>query len=102
MFTKVLNPHADETTILEITKRYANHPSTVKIKSSIFDIDLLDFPEARRENINSIEKSLNPSKATGPDLIPLKMIKSPENIIEAHLTTSIINVDLSDQIFEKC
>ena len=69
-------------------KRYANHPSTVKIKSSIFDIRLFNFPEARREDINATKKSLNPNKAIGPD------------VADAHLT-SIINVDLKANKYSK-
>ena len=72
-------------------KKCANHPSTVKIESYIFDIGLLSFPEASRDDIIAIKKSLKP--AIGPDLIPMKITKTTANVIEAHLT-SIINVDL--------
>ena len=62
----------DETNVLEIIKRYVNHPSIVKIKSSFSDTGLFQFPEARTEDINAIAKSLNPNKATGPYPISLK------------------------------
>ena len=81
-------------------KRYANHPSTVKIKSYIFDIRLFNFPEARREDINATKKSLNPNKAIGPDLIPPKIINATANVADAHLT-SIINVDLKANKYSK-
>ena len=30
-------------------------------------------------------KSLNPNKATGPDRIPLKILKTAANVIDSHL-----------------
>ena len=63
-----LNPDLDTTTVLEIIKRYANHPSIVKIKNSFSDVGLFGFPEPLTENINAILKSLNPNKAIGPIL----------------------------------
>ena len=40
--------------------------------------------------INNIIKHLNPKKATGPDKIPVKIIKLMANIIDSHIT-KIIN-----------
>ena len=37
------------------------------------------------EDISLIIKSLNPRKATGPDCIPLKVIKFASNVIDPHL-----------------
>ena len=50
------------------------------------------FPEARNEWINILIKWVKPRKATGPDEIPLKIIK-PSAAINKHLT-NIINTDL--------
>ena len=44
------------------------------------------------EDINKIIRKLNPNKATGPDRIPIKVIKASANIIDSHLTY-IINKD---------
>ena len=64
-----LNPDLNETTDLEIIKKYATYPSIVKIKNFFSDIGLFDFPEARTEDINGIIKPLNPNKAAGHDPI---------------------------------
>ena len=71
-------------------KLYVNQPSFVKIKNSFFDIHLFDFPEVRIDDINAIINSLSPNRATGPDLIPLKIIKTTASITYTHLK-SIIN-----------
>ena len=51
-----------------------------------------EFPEATSEDINKIIKKLNPSKATCPDRILIKVIKDSANIIDSYLTY-IINRD---------
>lgn len=71
-------------------KKYADHPSIVKIKNSFSDIGLFDFLKAHTQDIYAIIKSLNSNKATGSGLIPLKIIKATANIISTDLT-SIIN-----------
>ena len=53
-----------------------------------------DLPPASKEDANKIVKSLNANKATGPDGIPLKLIKLPANVVDKYLT-SIINHDIS-------
>ena len=44
------------------------------------------------DDIIKIVKKLDPNKATGPDRIPIKVIKASANIIDSHLTY-IINKD---------
>ena len=46
---------------------------------------IFDFPEATAEHANEVIKSLNPNKATGPDRIPLKIIKTAANVIDSHI-----------------
>ena len=41
-----------------------------------------DLPPASEEDINKIVKSLNANKATGPDGIPLKLIKLSANVVD--------------------
>ena len=41
---------------------------------------------------------MNPRKATGPDKIPVKIVKLAVNVIDSHLT-NIINNDLSNNAF---
>ena len=89
-----LNTDLDQRNVLETIKRYANHPSIVKIKNSFPYIGLFVFPEAHThtEDINAIIKSLNPNKSTGRDLILPKIIKAVTNI-DTHFT-SIRNKNL--------
>ena len=44
------------------------------------------FPEAKKEEINTLIKRLNPKKPTGPNRIPLKIIKLSADVIDKHLT----------------
>ena len=62
--------------------------------------NIFDFPEANTEDINKIIKSLNPNKATGPDHIPLKIIKTAANVIDSQLA-HIINKDLKENKFSE-
>ena len=57
-----------------------------------------DLPPASREDMNKIVKLLNINKATGPDGIPLKLIKLSVNAVDKYLT-SIINHDISLSYF---
>ena len=59
-----------------------------------------DFPTAKVEDINKIIKSLNPRKATGPDGIPVKILKIARNVIDSHLT-NIINRDIKENKFSE-
>ena len=88
-----LDPKLDEKTICEIIENYRNHPSTIYIKEIVKKKPICDFPEATTEDTDKIVKSLNPNKATGPDRIPLKIIKTPANVIYSHLAY-VINKDL--------
>ena len=72
----LLNPKLDEKTIRGIIENYQNHPNTIKIKEIVKEKPIFNFPEATTEDINKVIKSLNPNKATGPDHIPLKIIKN--------------------------
>ena len=95
-----LDPKLDQKTIPEIVENYWNHPSIIKIKEIVKEKLSFDFPEATAEDINKIIKSLNPNKATGPDRIPLKIIKTAANVIDSHLAY-IINKDLKENKFSE-
>ena len=70
------------------------------IKEIVNEKPIFDFPEATTEDINKIIQLLNPNKATGPDEIPLKIIKSAANVIDSHLA-HIINKDLTENKFSE-
>ena len=86
------NPNLDKSTVLDIINKYKDHPSITKIKELGINKTSFEFPEATTEDINKIIRKLNPNKATGPDHIPIKVIKASGNIIDSHLTY-IINKD---------
>ena len=85
----------DEETVNKILKHYENHSSVSKIKRSQNETLNFDFPTTEVEDINKIIKSLNPRKATGPDGIPVKILKIARNAIDSHLT-NIINRDIKE------
>ena len=96
----IINPNLDEKVIREIIENYRNHLSINKIKEIVKEKHIFDFPEATTEDINKIIKSLNPNKATCPDHIPLKIIKTAANVIDSHLA-HIINKDLKENKFSE-
>ena len=75
---------------------YKHHPSINQIRKKCS----YSFPEAKKEEINILIKRLNPKKATGPDGIPLKIIKLSADVIDKHLT-NIINTDLECSCFSE-
>ena len=89
-----LNASQDELTVKEIISVYSNHPSIQKIKS-VFNTDSkFDLPKPTASDINKIIKSLDTSKATGPDGIPAKFVQMSANVIDCHLS-NIINCDIN-------
>ena len=96
----IINPNLDEKVIREVIENYRNHLSINKIKEIVKEKHIFDFPEATTEDINKIIKSLNPNKATCPDHIPLKIIKTAANVIDSHLA-HIINKDLKENKFSE-
>ena len=74
--------------------------SLIKIKQIVKEKPIFDFPEATTEDINKIIKPLNPNKATGPNRIPLKIIKTAAYITGSHLAY-IINKDLKENKFSE-
>ena len=93
----------DEKILVEMfNKHYIStiHPNIIKMKEIVKEKPIFDFPESTAEDINKIIKSLNPNKATGPDHIPLKIIKTAANVIDSHLA-HIINKDLKENKFSE-
>ena len=54
----------------QLIKRFECHPSKVDIKKNINVVEKLTIKEATVSNINTLFKSVNTKKATGPDTIP--------------------------------
>ena len=95
-----MDPKLDEKTIREIIENYRNHSSIIKIKEIVKEKPIFDFPEATTEDVNNIIKSLNSNKATGPDQIPPKIIKTAANVTDSHLA-HIINKNLKKNQFSE-
>ena len=66
-------------------ENYRNHRSTIKMKEIVKKKSIFDFSEVTIEDINKIMKLLYPNKATGPDRIPLKIIKTAANVVDSHI-----------------
>ena len=82
----------DDATIDQIISKYSPHPSVQKIKRE-FSIDKeFELPFASAKDINQIIKSLNISKAKGPDGISAKFVK---------ISADIINEDISNNKFSE-
>ena len=94
------NPNLDKSTVLDMINKYKDHPSITKIKELGINKTSFEFPEATTEDINKIIRKLNPNKATGPDRIPIKVIKTSANIIDFQLTY-IINKDRKTKKYSK-
>ena len=84
------DPDQDQYTVQKIIKLYQNHPSIKKIKENFKNTITFDFPKPTVKDISCIIKSLDPKKATGPDGIPIKVIKYASNVIDSHLCNIII------------
>ena len=54
-----------------------------------------DFPKAEVAYINALLKQTDPKNATGPDIIPSKLVKMSANVIDKHLC-NIINMDINN------
>ena len=57
-------------------------------------VTLFDFPRVSTKNVNLIIKFLNPKKATGPDDIHIKLIKTVPNVNDPHLANIITGAHL--------
>ena len=78
-----LDPKLDEKTIRDIIENYRYNTSIIKIKEIVKEKPIFEFPEATTEDTSKSIRSLNPNKAIGPDRIPLKIIRTPANIIDS-------------------
>ena len=88
-----LDPQQDSDTVQKIIQHYQNHPSIIRIKNNFTTSKPFDFPEPTVKDINSIIKSLDPKKATGPDGIPIKILRHASNTIDSHFC-NIMKKDL--------
>ena len=76
-----------------ITDKFKTHPSIISIKNEFQPTADLNITAATVDQINKIIRNLDAKKATGPEKIPVKIVKMSAYIIDKHLT-NIINNDL--------
>ena len=60
--------------LVNVIRKYKNHPSIIKIKSSVETSQLFDFYFVNSEDISKIINSLDPTKKTS-GTIPSKIVK---------------------------
>ena len=84
--------------VKQINKKFESHPSIVETKKNINIVEKFTIKEATVSNINTLLKSVNTEKASGPDNIPPKLVKLSANVIDSHLC-NIINKGLQNSFF---
>ena len=75
----------DSCCVKQIIKKFENHPNIVEIKKNINIVEKFTIKEAMVADINTLLKSVNTKKATGPDYMPPKLVKLSANVIDSHL-----------------
>ena len=84
--------------VKQIMKEFENHPSMVEIKKNINIVEKFTIKEATVSDINTLLKSVNTKKATGPANIPPKLVKLSANVIDSNLC-NVINKGLQNSSF---
>ena len=79
--------------VATIIDKFKTHSSIINIKNEFRPTADLNIKAATVDQINKIIRNLDAKKATGPDKIPVKVVKMSAYIIDKHLT-NIINNDL--------
>ena len=79
-----------------ITDRYKNHPSILKIKSEVSSKSCSDSDFSRNILVTSDEvekmlKSLNSKKAAGTDRLPIKLVKLASEVLSKRLSITMNN-----------
>ena len=82
----------------QINKYFETHPSIIEIMKNINILEKFTIKEATVSDINTLLKSVNKKKATGPNNISPKLVKLSANVIDSHLC-NIINKGLQNSSF---
>ena len=88
----------DNLKVIKIIKKYEKHQSILEIRKNLKMTENLKISKAEVSDINKLLKNINIKKATGPDVIPPKLVKLSANIVDSHLC-NIINKDLESNPF---
>ena len=71
--------------------KFKNLPSITNIKNEFRPTAELNIKAVTVDQIDKIIRSLDVNKATGPDEIPVKVVKMSTYIIDKHLTNTMNN-----------
>ena len=71
--------------------KFKNLPNITNIKNEFRPTAELNIKAVTVDQINKIIRSLDVNKATGPDEIPVKVVKMSTYIIDKHLTNTMNN-----------
>ena len=80
-------------TLTTIIDKFKNHPGINTTKNEFPATKNLNIEAATVDQITKIIRGLDPKKATGPEKMPVKVVKMSANIME-EILTDIINNDL--------
>ena len=96
---KLQGSNNNKSTVETIIKIYEHHPSIKLIEAHIQkENNDFNIKAASVGQINNIINGSSPKKATGTDLIPVKIVKLATSVIDSHLS-NIINNDLPNNAF---
>ena len=84
--------------VATITGEFKNHPSIVSIKNKFPPTTELNIKAVTVDHINKLIRSLDATKATGSDKIPVNVVKMSVYVVDKH-RTSIINNDFLWNLF---
>ena len=93
-----INITNDTNSLDNIISSFKHHPSILKIKQHMKNVTKFNFKKVSVNEIRAQIKSLDASKATGPDKIPPKILKLAISEIEQPLT-DIFNESLESKSF---
>ena len=71
--------------------KFKNLPSITNIKNEFRPTAELNIKAVTVDQIDKMIRSLDVNKATGPDEIPVKVVKMSTYIIDKHLTNTMNN-----------
>ena len=78
---------SEKEVVVTIIDKFKNHPSIISIKNEFRPTAELNIKAATVNQINKI-RCLDATKATGPEKIPVKVVKILACIIDKHLTNT--------------
>ena len=87
------NRISEKEVVVTIIDKFKYHPNIISIENEFRPTADVNIKAATVDQINKIIRILDAKKATGPDKIPVKVVKMSAYIIDKHLT-NIMNNEL--------